>query len=155
MTISYPDDKVSEKTIKSFARIDAMNPTMRALVHEYGEPIVQACILAGVRQPRQIRQLVREIWEGARQPAQRRPAMGSLDWVLAQAGAGINAKTLVRILRDNSHYIVPIDPTTHMINASLREVSGFNVRVTKEEKHRRRLRAAIKAGVRHIWPDLD
>jgi hypothetical protein len=40
--------------------------------------------------------------------------------------------------------IVPIDPTRAMIDASLSEVSGFNVRVTKEEKHRRRLKAALE-----------
>lgn len=156
MEIAHDSFCVSEKTVKSFARIDQLDPGLRECVHEYGEAIVNACLLAGVREPRRIRQLVREIWEGARQLTQRRPPkLGSLDWVLMQAGAQISAKTLVRILRDNSHYIVPLDPTSQMVEASKNTVSNFDMRLTKTEKHRLRLRAAIAAGVKHIWPDLE
>jgi hypothetical protein len=144
-----------EKTLRSFSRIDAMSPELRACVHEFGEPIVSACLQAGVRRPNVIRQLVREIWAGARQLLQRQPTLGSLDWILTQAGAQISAKTLVRILRDNGHYIVPLDPTAPMVEASMAEVSNFDVRCTKRDKHQRRLRAAIKAGVKHLWPDLE
>lgn len=148
-------DFKSKKTTLSFERIDQMSPELRSVVHEFGEPIVAACVLAGVRQPHRIRQLVREIWEGARALNQTRPRLGSLDWVLLQNGAEISGKTLIRILRDNHHYLVPLDPTKHMIAASMSEVSDFNVRCTKEEKHRRRLRAAIESGVKHLWPDLE
>lgn len=140
--------------VKSFNRIDAMPSDLRGCVHEFGEPIVIACLQAGVSSPARIRQLVTEIWEGARQHKQRRPTLGTLDWVLVQAGAAINAKTLVRVLRANHHFIVPRTPTNEMIDASMREVSGFDVICTKTEKHRRRLRAAIAAGVKHIWPDI-
>lgn len=145
----------SQKTIKSFERVDNMSPALRECVHEFGEPIVNACLQAGVRSPSNIRQLVRDIWEGARQPTQRRQRMGSLDWILAQAGAEISAKTLVRILRDNHHYIVPLEPTNQMVDASMQTVAGFDMRVTKRKKHEMRLRAAIKAGVKHLWPDLE
>ncbi len=147
-------DKISEKTVRSFERVDNLSPALRECVHEFGEATVQACLLAGVRDPRRVRQLIREIWEGARQPMQRRPRLGALDWILIQAGAQISAKTLVRILRENHYYVVPIDPTTPMVEASMAEVSNFDLRMTKREKHARRLRAAIKAGVQHIWPDL-
>lgn len=146
---------VSQRTLNSFERVDRLNPAMRACVHEFGEPIVTACVLAGVKDPRRIRQLVREIWDGARQPMQTRPRLGSLDWVLQQAGAQISAKTLIRILRDNSHYLVPLDPSKEMIDASMNTVSGFNMRITKREKHQLRLRAAIEAGVKHIYRDMD
>jgi hypothetical protein len=149
------DDRVSEKTVRSFERLEQYSPALRECVFEFGEPIVTACLLAGVRESRCIRQLVRDIWEGARQPTQRRPALGSLDWVLIQAGAQINAKTLVRILRNSSHYIVPLDPTVEMLEASMNTVSNFDVRITKRDKHRLRLRAAIHAGVKHIWPDIE
>ena len=147
-------DKVSRKTLLSFDCVDNMDSETRELVHEFGEPIVTACQLAGVREPRRIRQLVREIWDGARQPTQKRPTLGSLDWILAQSGASISAKTLVRILRDNNHYIVPRDPSVPMIEASMNTVSNFDIKTTKREKHRLRLRAAIEAGVSHIWPDV-
>ncbi len=150
--VSY---QCSQKTIRSFERIDQYPPDLRELIHEFGEPIVTACRLAGIKEPRRIRQLVREIWEGARQPTQTRPTLGSLDWVLTQAGANISAKTLIRILRDNHHYLVPLDPTKHMIEASMNTVAGFNMKITKREKHKLRLQAAIRAGVRHIWSDLE
>jgi len=145
---------ISEQTLKSFERLEKMSPDLRECVYEYGEAIVVACLCAGVKDPKNIRQLVREIWEGARQPLQRRKKMGSLDWILMQAGANISAKTLVRILRDNHHYIVPEQPTTQMINASMNTVSNFDQKVTKKDKHALRLRAAIAAGVKHLWPDL-
>jgi hypothetical protein len=148
------DDKVSRKTVLSFERVDQLNPALRECVHEFGEVTVNACLFAGVRDPRKIRQLIREIWEGARQPTQRRPALGNLDWVLMQAGARISAKTLIRILRDNHHYLVPLDPTTPMLEASMNTIATFDARITKREKHRRRLRAAIEVGARHIWPDV-
>lgn len=143
------------KSVRSFARVDAMSPELRECVHEFGEPIVDACLQAGVRSPRNIRQLVREIWEGPRQIQQRRPKLGTLDWVLQQAGAQISAKTLVRVLRNNDLYIVPKAPTAAMVDASMEEVSNFDVRCTKRTKHARRLQAAILAGIKHLWPDLE
>jgi hypothetical protein len=116
---------------------------------------VTACVLAGVREPRRIRQLVKEIWEGARQPTQRRPTLGALDWLLIQAESPISAKTLIRILRDNSHFLVPIDPTKQMVDASMAEVSNFDLRISKRDKHTRRLQAAMRAGVKHLWPDIE
>lgn len=147
--------QVSQKTTRSFERIDDMPASLRECVHEFGEATVNACLLAGVTEPRRIRQLIREIWEGARQTTQRRPKMGTLDWVLLQSGSEITAKTLVRVLRDNHHYLVPLDPSKHMLRASMETVSDFSLRCTKEEKHRLRLRAAIQAGVRHLWPELE
>ena|ERR1700677_2280860 len=154
-TTARESDKVSEKTSRSFDRIEQMPPALRNCVHEFGEPIVTACLLAGVREPRRIRQLVKEIWEGARHPTQRRQRLGTLDWILTQAGAQINAKTLIRILRDNSYYLVPNHPTQQMIDASMKEVANFDLRITKTEKHRLRLVAAIAAGVKHLWPDIE
>lgn len=148
------DDKVSEKTVRSFERLENYSPAVRECVFEFGEPIVTACLLAGVKDPRRIRQLVKEIWDGARQPTQRRPLLGSLDWVLMQAGAQISAKTLVRVLRDNCYFLVPMDPTKEMLEASMNTVSNFDVRITKRDKHRLRIRAAIEAGVKHLWPVL-
>jgi hypothetical protein len=150
--MNYP--MVSQKCQNSFERIDKMSPELRSCVHEFGEPIVIACMMAGVKQPQRIRQLVREIWEGARQPTQSRPRLGSLDWIMQQAGAEISAETLIRILRDNHHYLVPLDPSKEMIEASMNTVSSYNMRITKRDKHRLRLRAAIEAGVKHLYPNL-
>lgn len=145
---------ISSRRQNALDRSDEMPRELRECVHEYGYAIVHACLDNGVKRPGQIHQLVHEIWEGARQPSQRRERLGMLDWVLLQAGAQISAATLLRILAGNSMAIVPLMPSTAMVAASMAEVSGFNVRVTKTEKHRRRLTAAVKAGFDHLRPQL-
>lgn len=128
--------------------VDSMPPSLRACVHEFGSPIVDACLQAKVSDPRRIRHLVHVIWEGARQQGQRTSNLHTLDWLLIQAGAEMSASALLRLLESKSYALVPNSPTRAMLDASLAEVSGHNVRVTKEEKHRRRLRAALMAGMR-------
>lgn len=136
---------IAEGRLNRLRLTDAMSPDLRACVHEFGFPIVDACLQAGVSMAANIRQLVMEIWAGARQTGQAGGAEGTLDWVLAQAGANINAARLERVLADFNFRIVPAHPTREMLEASMGEVSGFTERVTKTEKHRRRLIAAIKA----------
>jgi hypothetical protein len=129
----------------TLSQTDNMPGDLRACVHEFGFPIVDACLQAKVSDPRRIRQLVLEIWAGARQIGQRGGAEGTLDWVLMQAGANISAATLERVLADFNFHIVPTNPNRAMLDASMAEVCGFNERMTKTEKHRRRLVAAIRA----------
>lgn len=154
-TISRATDQVPAKTVRSFERLEGYSPAIRECVQEFGEPIVTACLQAGVREPRRIRELVREIWDGARQTTQKRPLLGALDWLLTQAGAQITTKTLIRVLRDSHYYLVPLDPTSEMVDASMETVSNFDMRVTKRDKHRLRLRAGIRAGIKHLWPDME
>lgn len=130
---------------KSVARIDGFPPELRECVHEFGNAIVDACLQARVTKPAMIRELVLQIWAGARQEGQRGGAEGTLDWVLMQAGANITAARLERILWDFDLRIVSVTPSHEMLQASMAEVSGFNERITKTEKHRRRLMAAIRA----------
>lgn len=143
-----------EQSIRALAVTDNMPAALRECVHEYGYAIVQACLDAKVTEPRRIHQLVREIWAGARQPAQRREPLGTLDWILVQARAEINAAGLMRVLAHDHYAILPLCPCAPMIDASVAEVSGFNIRCTKREKHRRRLEAALKAGAAYLRPEL-
>jgi hypothetical protein len=161
--IAVDDDHaplLGEKRHRALSKVDAMPPGLRLCVHEFGLPIVTACLQRGIRQPSHIRQLVHEIWEGARQPAQKREhagcskAVNQLDWLLIQAGAQINAMTLVRMMSDAGLVIVPRDPNRFMVEASTETVSNFTEAVTKQQKHRRRLRAAIAAATRSLWPHL-
>lgn len=151
---AYAEDTIGEKRQRALDTVDQLPPGLRECANEYGLPIVNACLENGIREPRKIRNLVREIWEGPRNLSQRGGPLTTLDWILVQAGCPISAATLVRILHDNHHYIVPLEPTKHMLDASLAEVSGFSERMTKREKHRRRIRAAILAGIKNIWPQL-
>lgn len=136
--------------LRQVEEVDGMPAELRKVVHEYGYPCVKACLNAGVRQPNRIRQLIREIWEGARQPLQRAHKLDLLDWALMQAGAQISAKRLVRLLADKSLFLVPEQPTAAMVDASMTEVAEFNLRITKREKHERRLRAAIRAALKQF-----
>lgn len=133
------------KRQKAMARIETMSPELRACVHEFGSAIVDACLQAKITKPSLIRELVLQVWAGARQEGQRGGVEGTLDWVLTQAGANITAARLERILWDFDLRIVNVTPTHEMLQASIAEVSGFNERMTKTEKHRRRLMAAIRA----------
>lgn len=157
--ISQP---ISALRQKHLIDVDNMPPELRMCVHEFGYTVVSACLNARVSCPRRIRQLVHEVWRGAREHGQR-PAFDdigksgklvALDWVMIQAGAAINAATLVRVLRSNGYVVLPLEPTKHMVEASMEECSSFTERVTKREKHLRRLRAATRAACAHLWPHL-
>lgn len=140
---NYPP---SQKSLRSFEDTDNMSPDLRRCVQEYGYAIVKACMFNGVTKASRIHQLVREIWDGARQPSQCRSRGGTIDWMLLQAGAEINAAMLSRLLKNAGMVAVPIEPTRRMLDASMAEVSQFKDRITKEEKHRRRLVAALLVG---------
>ena len=135
-----------------------MPADLRACVHEFGFAIVNACILAGVTQPARIRQLVYEIWQGARQPNQRTGTKGTsaldfLDWVLIQAGAQITAPCLLRLLYQKGLVVIPHEPTDQMIVTSMMAIERMGL-LTKRKKHALRLRAAIRAATRQFWPEL-
>lgn len=129
-------------------RMDEMPRELRECVHEFGFGIVQMLIDNGVKSPAAIRQIVVTIWGGARSECQRMGARNTIDWLLGQSGTGASAKTFYRLLAANNMAVVAAEPTRAMLNASLAEVSGHNIRCTKEEKHRRRLRAALRAAMK-------
>jgi hypothetical protein len=147
------------RRIESLAKVDAMSPALRACVHDYGLPIVQACLNAGVTSPSRIRQLVAQILMGAREASQRPHRAGennrvpfTVDMLLAQSGSGLTAEGLAHLLWQNNVVIIPKEPTRSAVEASMEEASNSNVRVTKETKHRLRLKAAIKASAMDMWP---
>lgn len=157
--MSDDEARVSQRALRALDQVDNMPPGLRGCVHEFGFAIVHALRSNGISNPNQIRQLVHEIWRGARQPAQRtgynkQPLLGHLDWILLQAGASISSKTLVRVLYQNSMVIVPREPSSIMVDASMDAVNHMGV-VTKAQKHRNRLRAAIAASTKSLWPHLS
>lgn len=136
---------LSARRIDQLASVDRMSPGLRECVHEFGLPIVTAITKFGVHDPRHIREIVRECWLGPRQEGQRSDTRTTLDVLLARGA--ISSKSLFRLLRESNLALVTSEPTRRMLDASMAEVSGHNVRVTREEKHRRRLRAALRAGM--------
>jgi len=134
---------ISQLRTKQLETVDRMGPDLRECVHEFGLPIVTVLTKHGIRSPARIREIVRECWAGPRQTGQTQGARSALDFVLARGPT--SARTLNRIIADYSLVLTTVEPTRIMLDASMAEVSGFNVRVTREEKHRRRLRAALRA----------
>lgn len=150
---------ISEKSYRGLDATDSMSPELRQCVHEFGYSIVASFIQAGITKVPQIRNLVHTCWMGARQPGQRHSSKGKspvsehLDWVMMQAGAGITAAALLRILDLHNMAIVPKEPSTVMVTASMDAVK-FMGTVDKPTKHRNRLRAAIEASSRRLWPQI-
>lgn len=148
------------RALRALEVADNLSPGLRACVHEFGSAIVQAFLLAGIKDPKRIRILVHECWEGARQPAQRNrvgrlrsPVIDNLDWILVQAKAEITAERLLRVLWQHSMVIVPREPSTVMVDASMNALKEMGL-VSKSQKHLIRLRAAIKASAASLWPHL-
>lgn len=163
--IKRPDDEIARlpaNTLHSLDITDRMSPELRACVHEFGSAIVTACGQAGVTKPSHIRMLVHSIWAGARQPHQRAgkkggnhsPVLDHLDWILIQGGAAISAATLLRILWHHGMVVVPREPMRAMIDASMAAVTAGMPVVSKQEKHTRRLRAALQGAALKLWPHL-
>ena len=155
------NNNVVTRRSNAFDEIDRMPGPLRECVHEFGFAIVHQCRELGVKDPRHIRQLVNVIWQGARSPQDRvhqRNGAGSavlnhLDWLLIQCEAGITAATLVRILAMHNMVIVPREPSPTMVDASCEAVQHMGL-VSKKEKHKGRLKAAIEASSRRLWPSL-
>lgn len=143
-----------DKRLRHMAITDNMPGSLRACVHEFGFTIVHAYIEAGVKDPAKIRHLVQTTWAGARESAQKKyrksGVLSTLDWLLMQSGSSITALTLWRVCFSAGWAIVPITPTNKMLDASMAEVSGFNITCTTREKHRLRLMAAIKAFAKDV-----
>lgn len=148
------------RSLRDLELTDAMSSDLRRCVHEYGFEIVRACLHVGVEKPHQIRNLVREIWRGARQPFQRKhesgnsSAMNQLDWILMQSGSQVGAAGLVRFLYQMGFVVVPLEPTPQMVEASI-DITDTLGKVTKFQKHKRRLRAAHQKALQVFWPAVD
>lgn len=136
--------QIGGSRLRALAEVDAMPTVLRECVHEFGLPIVRCCLKFGITNPAHVRELVREIWDGAREGGQTNGVYGTVDWLLVRS-QGLSSATLSRVLADHHMTIAPLAPTREMLNASMAEVSGFNIKCTREEKHRRRLAAALVA----------
>jgi len=129
------DAVLKNRIVARMSEIDALPAEMRQLVHDFGWTVVKAFRDAGVTKAKTIVHLIRCVNEGSVE-GKSRPMIFLDEAPKALAGNGLA--------------VVPIEPTQEMIDASLAQVTGFNVIVSKPEKHRRRLRAAIEAGRQKI-----
>lgn len=136
---------VSGKRHRQLDEVDQMAADLRSCVHEFGLPIVSILVKHGIRKPAHVREVVHEIWSGARQSGQRGGGSNTLEWFLLQTGGAPSAAALQRVLTANGLMIVHTAPTKAMINASMATVTPADGPMTKQEKHKRRLFAALQA----------
>ncbi len=147
MSDAYVDDRIGRRRREALTKTDALPKEIKQVVHDFGLPIVDVLWKHGIKRAVVMREIINTIMLGPRQEGQRNGVMSSLDVILAQGP--INSSALTRLLNENSMTICTVEPTRKMLDASLSEVSGFNMRVTKEEKHRLRLRAALRASMQN------
>lgn len=143
----------------AMALVDAMKPEHRALVHEYGLNMVLAFLQNGVTDAPNIRHLIRTVRNGAQEPRVRlghalktrgEALLRSLDpWLISQ-GAGFSGRQVVQVIRDRGYAVLPLGPTTAMIEASLSALDGMSL-MQRQPKHVRRLQMALNAGDKAMW----
>jgi hypothetical protein len=140
---------LSEKTLAKLDTVDRMLPEWRELVHEYGYEIVH--LARDFRlSPGATRQFIQTVLLGSRsmvngRGSARRGLRGvrrQLDAVLTLIGAPFHAEFLIRQLSDAGFVLVHKEPNEGMVDASIAETGKLGL-VSKREKHRARLRAAI------------
>lgn len=122
-----PQAIVDAKRAARMDRLDGLPQDWRALVHEYGLSVVDALRQCGVAKAAHARHIVETVLN------EMSPLRGSFS---SQGERGT---------MENHMVLVPCEPTDRMIDASMATVSNFNVAVSKREKHRLRLVAALAA----------
>jgi hypothetical protein len=119
-----------EKIVARMSYIDGLPKDVRELVHEYGFTVVKAFLDQKITKASAIRHLIDTV------------RTGSIDPGTGAGGVGM--------VGGRAMCAVPIEPTPAMIAASMATVANHDMLVSKEEKHRLRLRAAIKAGMSRV-----
>lgn len=137
------DYALSGKRLRHLDDTDGLPPGLRQCVHEFGYPIVYTLMKFGIKDPRHIREIVMQVWLGPREGGQTPGAAGALDYILAQGP--MNSAALHVLLSTSNMAIVPMIPTKAMVEASMATVRIYEPRLSKDDKHKRRLIAAIAA----------
>ncbi len=135
--------KARLKTIARMEEIDRQPPAIRALVHEYNWNVVRAFIQCGVTNPRHIKHLIMASLAGAAAYGVGRPQ---------KDGIPISTTLALEIMHRPDLALVQREPTEEMLQASMGAVEPYRQGsdaplLSKREKHLRRLRAAIAAGM--------
>lgn len=123
-----PQKMIDDKRAKRMERVDSLPEDWRELVHEYGYCIVDALRSVGIAKSKHGRHIVETVLNE-----------------LSPTRGGFSNQGATKSRHDQLVF-VSREPTEVMIRASMETISGFDVAVTKHEKHRLRLRAAIAAG---------
>lgn len=80
--------------------------------------------------------------------------MELLEWLLIQSGSSLSAEGMLRsLMQSGGLVLIPLEPTDNMVDASIEATASMGL-VSKREKHRGRLRVALRASAVRMWPHL-
>jgi hypothetical protein len=148
-----------DRVKRRMATIDAMPKELRALVHEHGLTVIQAFVDSGLTKPKAINHIIDTIHRGSTEIGLRESniiyknnpfAESILDEILNALRAPPIAVQIINYLLRRGKVITPTEPTEKMIQASMdavKPVSEGGELLNKRNKHKRRLRAALKAAI--------
>jgi hypothetical protein len=138
--------------------VDRLPPLLRQAVGEYGFSVVMAFVQMGITDPKVMRHLVQAVRLGARERGNERPwapqhrrVFNAIDTWLIANGAGFPAVALARGMREAGYIPVSLNPSLEMTEASMAEVTVYDPRLSKMDKHFRRLQAALGAADKSLW----
>jgi hypothetical protein len=145
---------LGRKRLAALDQTDDMPAELRAVVHEVGLPLVRIFMECGVTKPQHIRALVTACWLNAQGHTNRQPGLpAQIDALLIRQGGAVTSGMLALLLRQMGAGILPLSPSPLMVQASIEE-TGKHGLMGKEEKHRVRLLAGIRAGLAQHWPEV-
>lgn len=132
--------------------VDQLSPAVRHLVHEFGYSMVREFDMAGITDPKLVRRLIHAVWRGSREPGNKpsgMPLPGFIKELDAAWPRIPNGSAMVGFLHSMQVTVCSLTPSAAMVQASIAEVSRHGV-ISKEEKHRYRLEAALRAQSDHL-----
>lgn len=146
--MAMAESRLSHRALRALDETDAMVGELRECVHDYGLPIVQACLQAGVREARHIRHIVGACWANAvGQPNGRRGMAASIDALLLRNGGVTTADQLAALLRAQGAAMLPVAVDSRMVRASMQHGT-----LRTEREHLLGIGAALRAAAEDHWP---
>lgn len=138
--------------------IDRLPLGLRSCVHDFGFSVVHQFVMQGITSPKTIRHLILTVWGGAREVGNcRQPdryagqgIVAQIDDTLSVHGAPLLGRQVMALLRQKGNTLLSTEPTDEMVIASCSALSDRGT-VTYEQKHRLRLRAALRRGDQDRW----
>lgn len=127
-----PQEFVDRRRAARMDVVDDLPEDWRQLVHDYGLSVTIAIRDSGVAKVKNARHII--------------------ETVLNELSPTRGPSSSQGRRRDKGLVLIPKEPTESMIAASIETIAGGGIAITKHEKHRLRLRAAIAVaiGAKHV-----
>lgn len=132
-------ERYQVKRVNRMNEIDNLPADIRALVHEFNWTMINPFLKAGIRDARQIKHLIRCVVQGA--------ASYNGSSLNPIASLRLSTETTMELSLREDLVVCEINPSDQVVQASMDAVLPYvpgTPLLTKREKHRIRLRAALQ-----------